>query len=95
MAQLNRYDTTNTPRKKSASPGLWTNVKKLFGMTSDDRERPLNPTLVSSVSQGGEFIGPEDPSNEASRDENSHEERVHRLSERRRINENPATTWPG
>lgn len=91
MAQLNRYDTTSPSSKKTPSSALWNNVKKFFGVESEERERPLNPTLVSSVSQGGEFLGPEEPSH----DEASHDERVHRLSEQRRINSNPAATWPG
>lgn len=74
----------NEENKNNLKHRAWNSLKEFFG--KDEPEHPLSPELISTLAK---HSSPQDLS------EDPNEERMHRSTERRRISENPASTWPG
>lgn len=83
MAQKAKFDWMDKNRLKHRA---WESVKEFFG--KEEEERPLSPGLVAGEIQESSESGSQE-------EVISHEDRVHRTTEQRRINESPVTTWPG
>lgn len=80
MANARKPFDWNDP--KNLRERAWNSLKEFFG--KEEEERPLSPQIVAQESKDGE---------PASTVEN-HEDRLHRRTEQRSLNENP-TIWPG
>ena len=88
MAEAKRFDWSD---KNNLRHRAWESIKEFFG--KDEEEHPMSPETILHDSAEGSGSGAMPPIDPVDPDPNS--SRIHRQTEKRRINESPATTWPG